>query len=68
MNFIKVTAIQCNPQGLTSSHKIRSEFHLSVNLIAAIRGTEVLLNGSKIINLNGDYFTEFKLAQGVQIP
>lgn len=68
MSFISVTADQCNPQGHTSSQIPRSDLQLNVDIIGAIRGNEVLLKGDDVIILGGNYFKNFKLARGVQIP
>jgi hypothetical protein len=68
MNFIKVTADQCNQQGQTSPQIPRSEFHLNIDLIGAIKGNSILLKGSEIINLGGSWYKNIILAQGERIP
>lgn len=68
MSFIKVTAKQCNQQGMTAPQLPAMEFHLNIDLIGAISGNGVLLKGGAIINMGGHWYTDFKLAHGQKIP
>lgn len=68
MSFIKVTADQCNQQGATSPHVQRSEFYLNIDVIRAFHSDTILLKGGEMINLGGNWYKNFKLAQGQQIP
>lgn len=68
MSFIKVTAEQCNSQGLTAQISIRSEFHLNTDLIGAINGKTIYLKGGDIVNLGGNYYKNFALGTDQRIP
>jgi len=68
MIFIKVTAEQCNTQGLTSPQIPRSEFQLSLDLVGAFVGDKVLLKGGEMINLGGHWYKNFRLVSGQKIP
>lgn len=67
MNFVKVTAQPCNPQGDIESRIVRTEFHLNKDLIGAINGTTILLKGGNIIALGKNHYTDLQLAQGIKI-
>lgn len=68
MNFIKVTADQCDQQGQTSPQIPRSEFHLNIDVIGAINGSSILLKFGEMINLGGSWYKNIRLAQGEKIP
>jgi hypothetical protein len=63
IDFIKVTAIRCSEQGNIVGQTIPSKLKLNCGLIGAIKGEEILLIGGRVINLGGNYYTAFKLAQ-----
>lgn len=71
MQFIKVTAEQCNSQGLTASQgrpARTSPFHLNTDLIGAIMGSEVILKGGTLLNIGDNFYKSIRLADGVVIP
>lgn len=71
MQFIKVTAEQCNSQGLTAhtgSPTRTSPFHLNTDLIGAFMGNEVILKGGTLLNIGGNFYKNIRLADGVVIP
>lgn len=65
MNFIPVTADQCNSQGLTAPQMQRTEIQINIDLIGGIKGKEVLLKGGNIISLGGKHYTNFRLVNEV---
>lgn len=68
MRFVNVTADQCNSQGIPGRQgDIRVEFHLNVDLIGGVRGRDVWPKVGKILNVNGDFFINIRLAEGVNI-
>ena len=67
MNFISVTAQQCNPQGITNQGTPPTELRINKDLIGAIRGNEILLKGGNIIALGGSHWTNFRLGNGVNV-
>lgn len=67
MNFIKVTALQCNPQGNVQPNAMKSELRINKDLICAINDTTILLKGGNIISLGKNYYTDLHLAKGVKI-
>ena len=68
MSFIKVTATQCNAQGMAAGHNVPVELDLNIDLIGGFHGNEVLLRGGTILNLGGYYFTNFRLPRESEIP
>lgn len=65
MNFIKVTAQECNAQGNTGGPSVPIEFLLNIDLIGGIRGAEVFPKGSKMISIGGHFYTNLRLPNPV---
>mgnify|MGYP000938168936 CR=1 FL=1 len=67
MNLVKVTAATCSQDGKNVSQANRTEMYLSKDLIAAIRIDSISLKGNSVLMNSGMYFTDFKLASGVNV-
>jgi len=68
MNFITVSADQCTAQG-TTVQQPRVTLQLNESLIAAYRRNDVLLQGTSIIKLGDNFYTNIrKERQQTQLP
>lgn len=67
MTFISVTADPCNVQGLTNQGSPRVPLRLHKDLIAVVNGQEIYLRGGNILNANGHYYTNIRLAQNINL-
>lgn len=67
MRFIKVIAKPCDEKGNSRRHQLTMQnvFYLNTDLIGGISDMDIMLKGGKILFLNGDYYTDFKLKEKI---
>ena len=67
MTLLKITAKECNSQGLTGQMSIHVELYLNTDLIGAIANKKVLLKDGDVLSIGDKYYTGFNLDSDVQL-
>lgn len=63
-NYFKVKAFPCDEKGkITSTIPLPFEFEINSSLVQGINDGEVILKDGKVLNQNGIFYTDLKLAE-----
>lgn len=68
MKFIKVTAHRCNQQGDVIPHQAGVVLFFNIDLIGAIRNSEILPKSGKSVLLGDSYYTRINIEGSIDIP
>jgi len=62
MEFIRVMAVPCTPEGDTQNEVSRVELKLNPDLVGAIQDNNVLTKQGRVLHIGGRHFKDIQIA------